>query len=148
MLEEKVEILHLKIKSESLEGESRSYDERIESAPEEDLINEGEIPDDLRPIEHVNQLLKLDDRNSELENIFVNVADTTLKELKKLYENTMKPLEALYKYRDLSNRHFGDSEIFSKPLIVFMGPWSGGKSSIINYLVENEYNETSLKTGE
>ncbi|RZC37167.1 sarcalumenin, partial [Asbolus verrucosus] len=49
--------------------------------------------------------------------------------------------------KDLSNRHFGDSEIFSKPLILFMGPWSGGKSSIINYLLDNEYNETSLRTG-
>lgn len=40
-----------------------------------------------------------------------------------------------------------DSEIFSKPLVVFMGPWSGGKSSIINYILDNEYQQTSLRTG-
>lgn len=75
------------------------------------------------------------------------VADKTLQDLKRIYENAIKPLEALYKYRDLSNRHFGDPEIFSKPLVVLMGPWSGGKSSIINYLTDNEYTEHSLRTG-
>lgn len=91
--------------------------------------------------------MKLDDESSETEKIINRVAEITLRELKKLYENAIKPLEVLYKYRDLSNRHFGDAEIFSKPLILFMGPWSGGKSSIINYLLDNEYNETSLRTG-
>lgn len=75
------------------------------------------------------------------------VAEKTLQDLKKIYENAIKPLEALYKYRDLSNRHFGDPEIFSKPLVLLMGPWSGGKSSIINYLTDNEYTDFSLKTG-
>lgn len=28
-----------------------------------------------------------------------------------------------------------------------MGPWSGGKSSIINYLLDNEFKQTSLRTG-
>lgn len=28
-----------------------------------------------------------------------------------------------------------------------MGPWSGGKSSIINYLLDNEYKLSSLRTG-
>lgn len=95
----------------------------------------------------MEQLLKLDDESLETEKIINRVADITLRDLKRLYENAIKPLEVLYKYRDLSNRHFGDSEIFSKPLVLFMGPWSGGKSSIINYLLDNEYNETSLRTG-
>lgn len=74
-------------------------------------------------------------------------AEVTLNNLKKIYENAIKPLETLYKYRDLSNRHFGDPEIFSKPLILFMGPWSGGKSTILNYLTDNEYTDNSLRTG-
>lgn len=28
-----------------------------------------------------------------------------------------------------------------------MGPWSGGKSSIINYLLDTEYKPTALRTG-
>ena len=43
-------------------------------------------------------------------------------ELKRVYEGAVKPLEGIYKYRELSNRHFGDPEIFGKPLVVLMGP--------------------------
>lgn len=128
-------------------AESTEASESAEGAPEEDLILDIEIPDELRPREHIEQLLKLDEASEESEKTLNRVAEITLKELKRLYENAIKPLEVLYKYRDLSNRHFGDAEIFSKPLVVFMGPWSGGKSSIINYLLDNEYNNTSLRTG-
>ncbi|XP_019867383.2 midasin [Aethina tumida] len=132
---------------EDAEQSEEGDEAKSEEAPEEDLTLDIEIPENLRPREHVEQLLKLDRDSSDVEAVINRVSDITLRELKKLYENAIKPLEVLYKYRDLSNRHFGDSEIFSKPLILFMGPWSGGKSSIINYLVNNEYNETSLRTG-
>nr|CAH7714740.1 unnamed protein product [Callosobruchus chinensis] len=127
--------------------EQESSDEKTEEVVVEDLTIDVEVPSDLRPREHVEQLLKLDEHSSESEEVVNHISEVTLRELKKLYENAIKPLEVLYKYRDLSNRHFGDAEIFSKPLVLFMGPWSGGKSSIINYLVNNEYNETSLRTG-
>ena len=89
----------------------------------------------------------MDDESIDKESAIQKVSDTVLKDLKRIYENAIKPLETLYKYRDLSNRHFGDPEIFSKPLVLFMGPWSGGKSSIINYLTDNEYTLNSLRTG-
>lgn len=118
-----------------------------DGVPVEDLLLDAGIPSELRTRDHVEHLLKLDKESSKLEHVQNRVYEETLKELKKLYENAIKPLEVLYKYRDLSNRHFGDAEIFSKPLILFMGPWSGGKSSIINYLTNNEYNDTTLRTG-
>jgi hypothetical protein len=74
--------------------------------------------------------------------------DVVLKELKRVFDNAIHPLESMYKYRDLSNRHFGDPEIFSKPLVLFMGPWSGGKSTILNYLTDNEYTPNSIRSGE
>ncbi|CAG9855171.1 unnamed protein product [Phyllotreta striolata] len=132
---------------ESNEKDESGEEENAEDAPVEDLSLDTEIPTELRLRDHVEQLLKLDDQSSESESLINRVSEITLRDLKKLYENAIKPLEVVYKYRDLSNRHFGDSEIFSKPLILFMGPWSGGKSSIINYLTNNEYNETSLRTG-
>lgn len=64
-------------------------------------------PDLLRPRDHINELLKLDEENEIQERALDRVADTILKDLKKLYEHAIKPLENLYKYRDLSNRHFG-----------------------------------------
>ncbi|XP_012146747.2 uncharacterized protein LOC100877631 isoform X2 [Megachile rotundata] len=127
--------------------EETAEDEEQEPTPEEDLIQEIVVPENLRPREHINQLLKLDEENEDKERAIEKLADIILKDLKKVYDNAIQPLESLYKYRDLSNRHFGDPEIFSKPLILFMGPWSGGKSSIINYLLDIEYRQTSLRTG-
>ena len=71
-----------------------------------------------------------------------------MRELKTIYENSVKPLEDLYAYKELSNRHFGDPEIFAKPLVVLMGPWSGGKSTMINYLLGTEYTKNAFKSGE
>ncbi|XP_076664511.1 uncharacterized protein LOC143366923 isoform X2 [Andrena cerasifolii] len=137
---------------EESEGDDEGSEEAAESeeeepTPEEDLIQEIEVPENLRPRDHINQLLKLDEENEGKENAIQKIRDVILKELKKVYDNAIQPLETLYKYRDLSNRHFGDPEIFSKPLVLFMGPWSGGKSSIINYLLDIEYRQTSLRTG-
>lgn len=92
-------------------------------------------------------MLHINDQSAEKEQALQKVADVILRDLKKIYDTAIKPLETLYKYRDLSNRHFGDPEIFSKPLILFMGPWSGGKSTILNYLTHNEYTPNSVRTG-
>ncbi|XP_022131013.2 sarcalumenin [Pieris rapae] len=129
------------------EEESEEASEEGEGAPEEDLLLIGEIPENLRSREHIVQILRLDEEASESELIIEKSADIVLRDLKRVYEGSIKPLEGLYKYRDLSNRHFGDPEIFSKPLVLFMGPWSGGKSSILNYLTGLEFTEWSLRTG-
>ncbi|KAK0165065.1 hypothetical protein PV328_003620 [Microctonus aethiopoides] len=137
-------------KDENVTNEDEENDESnetMESTPEEELIEEIEIPENLRPRDHINQILRLDMVNEDREAAVERAASIVLKDLKKLYDTAIQPLETLFKYRDLSNRHFGDPEIFSKPLILFMGPWSGGKSSIINYLLDNEYKPTALRTG-
>lgn len=110
-------------------------------------LQESEIPENRRNRDHIAELLHLDDESEVREKAIVRVADVILRDLKRIYENSIKPLETLYKYRDLSNRHFSDPEIFSKPLVLFMGPWSGGKSTLINYLTDNEFTEDSLRTG-
>lgn len=132
---------------EDSERSEEGAESEEEPTPEEDLIQEIEVPENLRPRDHINQLLKLDEENEEKERAIQKIGDVVLRDLKRLYDNAIQPLESLYKYRDLSNRHFGDPEIFSKPLVLFMGPWSGGKSSIINYLLDIEYKQTSLRTG-
>lgn len=93
---------------EDAEGsKEREQREEEEPTPEEDLIREIVIPENLRPREHINQLLKLDEENEEKERAIQKIADIVLKELKRVYDNAIQPLESLYKYRDLSNRHFG-----------------------------------------
>lgn len=110
-------------------------------------LKEGEIPEERRSRDHITELLQLGEESTAKEKALDNVAQTILRDVKRIYENAIKPLETLYKYRDLSNRHFGDPEIFSKPMVVFMGPWSGGKSTIVNYLTDNEYTMHSLRSG-
>lgn len=94
---------------EDAEGskETEQNEEEEEPTPEEDLIREIVIPENLRPRDHINQLLKLDEENEEKERAIQKIADIVLKELKRVYDNAIQPLESLYKYRDLSNRHFG-----------------------------------------
>lgn len=101
----------------------------------------------MRDRSHVDAILRLNEESVAQQEALNKIAEKTLQDLKKIYDNAIKPLETLYKYRDLSNRHFGDSEVFSKPLVLLMGPWSGGKSSMINYLTGNEHTDFSLKTG-
>ncbi|XP_058463866.1 sarcalumenin isoform X3 [Malaya genurostris] len=136
--------------SEEVEKEADAPEDSAEKSdplPEEDLLLEYEIPSNLRDTSHIYELLNINEEATEKENALNKVADVILRDLKKIYDIAIKPLETLYKYRDLSNRHFGDPEIFSKPLILFMGPWSGGKSTILNYLTKNEYTPNSVRTG-
>lgn len=41
-----------------------------------------------------------------------------------------------------------DGEITSKPMVLFLGPWSVGKSTMINYLLGLEETRYQLYTGE
>lgn len=66
-----------------------------------------EIPKKLRNKEHISTILQLDEEEHSDSEKLKKVTEVTLKELKKLYDSAIKPMEVLYKYRDLSNRHFG-----------------------------------------
>lgn len=52
---------------------------------------------------------------------------------------------------DVRSRLFlipADGEITSKPMVLFLGPWSVGKSTMINYLLGLEDTRYQLYTGE
>lgn len=110
-----IHVLHIITEGESIDnGTEKSSEDGSgeESSPEEEeLIMEIEIPEILRPRGHINQLLKVDEDNENKEKAIEKVADVVLRDLKKLYDNAIQPLETLYKYRDLSNRHFGGISI-------------------------------------
>lgn len=40
-----------------------------------------------------------------------------------------------------------DAEIASKPMVLFLGPWSVGKSTMINYLLDLRNKPQELYTG-
>jgi len=100
-------------------------------------------PAQVRSREHITEILGL---KEPAKDSVLKVTETTLKELKKVYETSIRDLEKEYKYKELSNRHFGDPEMFNKPLIVMLGPWSGGKSTMINYLLGTEYSKNAFRS--
>jgi len=112
--------------------------------PAEGVIEDA--PEVRRSRDHIARILGLN-QEPEDSKYRANTALGVLKEVKRVVENDVRPLETIFKYTDISNRNFGDAEIFSKPLVLFLGPWSGGKSSLINYLVGTEYTSNALKTG-
>jgi len=100
-------------------------------------------PAEVRSREHITQILGLKEPSNDQ---VLKIVESTLKDLKKTYETAIKELEGNYKYKELSHRHFGDPEIFNKPLIVLLGPWSGGKSTMMNYLLGTEYTKNAFKS--
>ncbi|XP_065557430.1 sarcalumenin-like [Artemia franciscana] len=134
------------IETTPIQPEAVTIEESIveEAVPFEGIIEEE--PPVRRPRDHIDEFLRLGEGAENLA-LKKNAIQVTLREVKKVVETAVRPLEAIYKYKDISNRHFGDNEIFSKPLVLFLGPWSGGKSSIINYLLGIEFTENALKSG-
>ncbi|KAM8960398.1 sarcalumenin [Pelodytes ibericus] len=82
-----------------------------------------------------------------------------LQRLRKIYHSAIKPLELSYKYNELRQHEITayqgrtladsatDGEITSKPMVLFLGPWSVGKSTMINYLLGLDESPYQLYTG-
>ncbi|KAI7791460.1 putative sarcalumenin-like, partial [Triplophysa rosa] len=84
---------------------------------------------DTRDWSHIEDTLQL--ASAEPSQAFVDA----LKKLQHIYSTAIKPLEMAYKYNELRQHEVSDAEITSKPMVLFLGPWSVGKSSMINYLL-------------
>ena len=141
------------VKKAPTSGKKKKKEYKIPEFDEPTVLEDDDGDDDdvwlfeppppvVRSRAHIDEVLNFEGEKTE-----GKAVDDTLKELKKIYENSVKPLEDIYKYKELSNRHFGDPEIFSKPLVVLMGPWSGGKSTMINYLLGTEFTKNAFRAG-
>ena len=93
-----------KVKAKKVVVEEEDDEEDEEESSEED--EDSYKP---RSRDHLNRILGLDDNDDKKKKytFLDKVTQQTLKELKSTYEYSIKPLETMYKYRDLSNRHFG-----------------------------------------
>uniref|UniRef100_K7FN60 Sarcalumenin n=1 Tax=Pelodiscus sinensis TaxID=13735 RepID=K7FN60_PELSI len=102
--------------------------------------------------EHVEETAKRD--RSHIENTLKLNEDkpaddysATLQRLRKIYHSSIKPLEQSYRYNELRQHEITDGEITSKPMVLFLGPWSVGKSTMINYLLGLDDTPYQLYTG-
>ncbi|CAD2214984.1 sarcoplasmic reticulum glycoprotein [Angomonas deanei] len=65
-------------------------------------------------------------------------------ELKRIREERLKPLEERYQYQLYKPNDFDGELTQRQPMITFLGPFSSGKSTFINYLLQND---KALATG-
>ncbi|CAL1601792.1 unnamed protein product [Knipowitschia caucasica] len=95
----------------------------------------------MRDRTHIEETLHLS--TAELSSEFT----AAQKKLLDIYHNAIKPMEDAFKYNELRQYEVTDGEITSKPMILFLGPWSVGKSSMINYLLGLHGTSQELYTG-
>ncbi|KAK7096651.1 sarcalumenin-like [Littorina saxatilis] len=77
-----------------------------------------------------------------------NVSEAAQQRLLQIYREDIHPLDEAYHFADLNRDAISEGEIFAKPMILFLGPWSTGKSTMINYLLGTDKDSPSkLRTG-
>uniref|UniRef100_A0AAQ4RQB7 Sarcalumenin n=1 Tax=Gasterosteus aculeatus aculeatus TaxID=481459 RepID=A0AAQ4RQB7_GASAC len=95
----------------------------------------------LRDRSHIEDTLRLATSEPSTE------LSASMKKLLNIYHTAIKPMEQAYKYNELRQHEVTDGEITSKPMVLFLGPWSVGKSSMINYLLGLHGTSQELYTG-
>ncbi|CAH1776310.1 unnamed protein product, partial [Owenia fusiformis] len=103
--------------------------------------NKKETPK-MRTRDHIKDYLQLTKQDNQTEKI-----RTILNRLTDIYHTSIQPMAEAYRFNDIHKNIITDGEMHSKPLLLFLGPWSTGKSSMINYLVGIEDSDHKLYTG-
>ncbi|XP_062420673.1 sarcalumenin-like [Pungitius pungitius] len=126
-----VEEAPVDVEEVSLEEPAPSKTNKDHRAPGPTLRDRSHIVDTLR--------LATSEPSTEL--------SASMKKLLHIYHTAIKPMEQAYKYNELRQHEVTDGEITSKPMVLFLGPWSVGKSSMINYLLGLHGTSQELYTG-
>jgi GTP-binding protein EngB required for normal cell division len=63
----------------------------------------------------------------------------TIRKLHEVYMTSVKPLEDKFKYDLFRPSWYEETILNSKPFVTFFGPWSAGKSTFINNLLQSNY---------
>ncbi|XP_054708235.1 sarcalumenin-like [Uloborus diversus] len=133
--------------TENIDDVEDKDDDTIENIYEEDEDDDSTATMTYRSRDHVDAILGLDEIGTEYEKEEEKLAQSIFRDIKKIEQTMIKPMEMLFKYADSTSRSLGDAEIFSKPMLLFLGPWNAGKTTIINYLLGVERTPSALKTG-
>ncbi|XP_029326595.1 sarcalumenin isoform X2 [Mus caroli] len=142
-------------KTQDIEAEASQERQQERGNP---VIAQWEVEDaseeaPLRDRSHIDKTLMLNEDKP------ADDYSAVLQRLRKIYHTSIKPLEQSYKYNELRQHEITvlgmepralsilDGEITSKPMVLFLGPWSVGKSTMINYLLGLEDTRYQLYTG-
>lgn len=109
-------------------------------APSQDKAGKA-IGSGLRDRSHIEEMLRLATTETSVE------FSGAIKRLLNIYHKSIKPMEQVFRYNELRQHEVTDGEITSKPMVLFLGPWSVGKSSMINYLLGLHGTPQELYTG-
>ncbi|XP_031801471.1 sarcalumenin isoform X1 [Sarcophilus harrisii] len=133
---------------------SQEEEEAAKLSPDETVsaLEDSEVPGSPEETEDVSEAPVRD--RSHIEETLMLKEDKpaddfsgVMQRLRKIYHSSIKPLEQSYKYNELRQHEITDGEITSKPMVLFLGPWSVGKSTMINYLLGLENTRYQLYTG-
>ncbi|XP_075035523.1 sarcalumenin isoform X2 [Mixophyes fleayi] len=132
---------------DKINTETGSEDGKLKLNPTEEFVSG--VKDDVDDTEevttrdrsHIESTLKLTEETP------ADDYSAVLQRLRKIYHSSIKPLELSYKYSELRQYEITDGEITSKPMVLFLGPWSVGKSTMVNYLLGLHETPHQLYTG-
>ncbi|KPA82640.1 putative sarcoplasmic reticulum glycoprotein putativesarcalumenin precursor [Leptomonas pyrrhocoris] len=65
--------------------------------------------------------------------------EVLIKKLHPLYTERVQPLEAMYKFDVFRPSWYEETILNQRPFVTLFGPWSAGKTTFINYLLQNNY---------
>ncbi|XP_045620501.1 EH domain-containing protein 3 isoform X1 [Procambarus clarkii] len=69
----------------------------------------------------------------------LDVYDTVLDGLRKVYKTKVFPLESNYQFHDFHSPALDDPDFDAKPMILLVGQYSTGKTTFIRYLLERDF---------
>ncbi|CAG2063189.1 unnamed protein product, partial [Timema podura] len=67
------------------------------------------------------------------------VYESVVEGLKEVYKTKLLPLEETYFFNDFHSPKLNDPDFDAKPLILLMGQYSTGKTTLIKYLLESDF---------
>ncbi|KAK7196471.1 Sarcalumenin [Novymonas esmeraldas] len=65
--------------------------------------------------------------------------EALIKKLHPLYTDRVRPLEEMYNFDVFRPSWYEETILNERPFITLFGPWSAGKTTFINYLLQNNY---------
>ncbi|XP_076033660.1 putative achaete scute target 1 isoform X1 [Oratosquilla oratoria] len=69
----------------------------------------------------------------------IDVFESVLEGLKKVYKTKVQPLESSYQFHDFHSPALDDPDFDAKPMILLVGQYSTGKTTFIRYLLERDF---------